>query len=262
MDQKQSTALIANPSAYLAERAETLDEIIARTKLPAGSEEAIVSGRARRVIRDKALGLFKIGEIVKELLDWNENVDKDIREAKKNALLAEYFQKSEAAANGLSSLHKLLTSAAGNTLFNKIVQILDDNPPDQVLIDHLSSALRHIVESDFESLFEEHKYALSQIGQISAQALAILRDAQNWPLIPLAGYQANGSKVVSDWLQEFSQAYSTSRGVSEPKLLSRIRYTISELQNRRLIEAHLTVQNQAKCVVTDIGALITPYISA
>ncbi len=258
----ESKALVTQPEQYLADQAKNLDEMLNDITLPEGTEEAIVSGAAKKLIRDKVLGLFKVGEIVSSILNWNEDIDKDIREAKRNYLLARYFNKNESNATAISDIKGFLSSAQGNTLFNKIIRILDDSAPDEKLIEHLSSALKHIIGTDFRALFEEHKYALSQIEQISPQALAILADDKNWPQIKLGNYQASGTRVQSDWLHEFNSVYSTSKGIIDGPTQSRVRYSISELHNRRIIEAHLVGQGIAKCTVTDIGSLLIPYIKA
>jgi hypothetical protein len=254
--------IIERPIDYLAEQASSLDERLAALRLPPGTEEVIVSKKTKKLIRDKVLGLFKVGQLISELLNWNESVEKEIRDAKKSVLLAHYFELSDANVQSVSALKGLLTSGPGNTLFNKIIQILDDNPPDQMLIEQLARALRRIVESDFASLFEEHRYALSQIEQMSPQALAILADHAAWPIMTLGALSATGQKVNSDWLQEFSAAYVAVKGVSDPALASRIRYSISELITRRIVEAHLIGNTDARCVVTEIGSLLLPYVTA
>jgi hypothetical protein len=195
--------------------------------------------RAPLIVRDKALGLFKVGAIISEFLNLNENVDKEIKEAKKNILFAEFFHISETNQHVISDLKKLLTSAQGNTLFNKILRIIDDNPPDSLPIDHLSSALKHIVNSDFEALFEAHKYALSQIEQISPQALAILADQRNWPNIALGTYRSTGTKITTDWLVEFTEAYTMRKNIFDNAVKHRVKYSVSELTTRKTIEAHL-----------------------
>lgn len=261
MKPSESKALISQPDQYLANQAKNLDEILDGITLPDGTEEVIASGAAKKLIRDKVLGLFKVGEIISAVLTWNEDIDKDIREAKRDYLLASYFQKNEANAAAISDIKTFLSSPQGNTLFNKIIRILDDSAPDQVLIEHLSSALTHIINTDFRSLFEEHKYALSQIEQISPQALAILADARNWPQMTLGSYSSSGTRVQTDWLNEFNYAYSMSKSIVDGPTQSRVRYSISELLTRRIIEAHLVGDKTAKCVVTDIGQLLIPYIT-
>lgn len=262
MRPNESRSLVTQPDQYLANKVKSLDELLEGVTLPAGTEEAITSGAAKKLIRDKVLGLFKVGEVVSAILNWNEDIDKDIREAKRSYLLADYFHKNEENEAAITDLRGFLSSAQGNTLFNKIIRILDDSAPDEKLIEHLSSALKHMVHSNFRALFEEHKYALSQIEQISPQALAILADDANWPVMQLGSYTSSGTHIQSDWLHDFNYAYSISKGITDSAEQSRVRYSISELTNRRLVEAHLVGEGIARCNVTDIGKLITPYIKA
>lgn len=261
MKPSESRALIQRPDQYLAAQAKTLDERLAEVALPEGTEEIIAAGVTKKLIRDNVLGLFKVGQVVSAVLGWNENIDKEIREAKREHLLALYFHKNEQNSQAISTLKSFMCTGQGNTLFNKIIRILDDSPPDEELVAHLAAALKHIIDSDFVSLFEEHKYALSQIEQITPQALAILADNSSWPKMTLNEYQSTGTKVVSDWLYEFNQAYSVSKGIKEQRMQSRVRYSISELFNRRIIEAHLADEGMAVCRVTDIGGLILPYLN-
>lgn len=261
MKSNESKSLIQNPDHYLSDQVKSLDTILNSVTLPEGTEEIISSGATKKLIRDSALGLFKVGEVISAILGWNENIDNQIREAKRDHLLALYFHQNEKSISAISDLRSFLSSAQGNTLFNKIIRILDDSAPDEKLVGHLSSALRHIVESDFRSLFEEHKYALAQIEQISPQALAILADKNSWPEMNLGSYQSSGTQVKSDWLHEFNAAYTQSKGIIDEGMKSRVRYSINELTSRRIIEAHLIRQSVAQCTVTDIGALIIPYIT-
>ncbi|MDW9792107.1 hypothetical protein GOB42_15070 [Sinorhizobium meliloti] len=260
MDQGSDRDIISKPDQYLSDQGKNLEEMLDKIKLPPEVEEQIIKSKTQKVIKDQILGFFKVGEIVREVLNWNDSIDEEIREAKKAVLLSSYFDRTEQNAKALSELKRLLTSAQGNTLFNKILQILDGNPPDQKLAEHLSRALEHIINTDFVSLFEEHKYALAQIDQISAQALAILSDYRFWPTFRLGSYQSAGTKVVSDWLHEFATAYCRSKGVVDGGTAGRIQYSINELLSRRVIEAHLTADGNAVCRITAIGAMLIPYI--
>ena len=253
--------IIGHPEYYFNAQQKTLDARIDDVKLPDDVQSEITANHAKKFIRDKALGLFKIGEIVSEIINWNESVDEDLKQAKKEYLLAQYFEQNDRNDEALSQIKKFLTSAQGNTLFNKILRILDDTPPDLELADHLSSALKYMVDNSFSRLFEQHKYALSQIELLTPQALTILSDRDAWPLIPLGGYSANGGRVTSDWLMEFTQVYANSKGVHDANVISRIRHSINELITGRLIEAHLVEERRAKCSVTEVGRLLIPYIN-
>jgi hypothetical protein len=261
LDNPTGKDIVLKADQYLAEKGKTLEGRLQSVQLPAGTEEVIATGRAKRVIRDQVLGLFKIGEVVREVLNWNENVDEEIREAKKALLLSNYLEQTEENTCAISDLKKLLISAPGNTLFNKILQILDDNPPDPLLVNHLAIALEHIVDTDFESLFEEHKYALAQIDQLTPQALAILADNAAWPLITLNNRISTGSRVTSDWLMEFTSAYVEAKRINDPKFQERIRFSINELTTTRMIEAHMVEGGRTRCMITEMGQMLIPYIS-
>lgn len=254
--------IIGHPEHYFGAQGKSLDARLENVKLSPEEEGKIQSQHAKKFIRDKALGLFKIGEIVSEIINWNESVDEDLKEAKKEYLLAQYFDKNDQNEKALLQLKEFLSSPQGNTLFNKILRILDDSPPDMELANHLSSALQHVVSNSFHQLFEQHKYALSQIEKLTPQALTILSDHRSWPLIKLGSYSANGTKVSSDWLLEFTDAYCQAKLVRDAGMITRVRHSINELISTRLIEAHLTGQNGARCTVTQVGESILPYINA
>ena len=253
--------IISHPEHYFNAQKKTLDARINEVQLPNDVQSEITSNHAKKFIRDKALGLFKVGEIISEIINWNESVDEDLKQAKKEYLLAKYFEKNDKNDQALSEIKYFLTNAQGNTLFNKILRILDDTPPDLELANHLSAALKYMVENSFSHLFEQHKYALSQIEQLTPQALTILSDRNAWPLITLGSYSANGGKVTSDWLIEFTQVYAKSKGISDVNTISRVRHSINELITGRLIEAHLFAERQARCSVTQVGELLIPYIN-
>jgi hypothetical protein len=252
--------VIQSPEDHLYCQASTLDQLIDSMRLSEAEQTNCAAKHARKVIRDKALGLFKFGEIINTLLNWNDTVDKEIREKKKEMLLATYFERTNRNEYALISIKNFLTNLQGNTLFNKVLRILDDYPPDMELVGHLSSALKCIIDTDFVAMFEKHKYALSQIEQFTPQALTILADHRTWPIIQLGSYSSDGPRVTSDWLSEFTDAYGSSKSVSDRDTIARISHSISELTTRRIIEANLIGNDNAKCTITKIGRLILPYV--
>lgn len=253
--------IIGQPEHYFNAQGKSLDARLEKVKLSDEKESEINSQHMKRFIRDKALGLFKFGELISEIINWNESVDDDLKEAKKEYLLSQYFDKNDQNEQALRQLKGFLTSPQGNTLFNKILRILDDSPPDVELSDHLSSSLQYIVSSRFSQLFEQHKYALAQIEKLTPQALTILADNRSWPLIKLGSYSANGTKISSDWLIEFTQAYCQSKQIRDAGIESRVRHSINELISTRLIEAHLANEGGARCVITSVGKTLLPYIN-
>jgi len=250
------------PEHYFNAQSKTLEARIEEVKLSDEAEKQITADHTKKFIRDKALGLFKVGEIVSEIINWNESVDEDLKEAKKEYLLAQYFEKNEQNEEALSQIKSFLSDAQGNTLFNKILRILDDTPPDIELADHLTNTLKYMVSNNFHKLFDQHKYALSQIEQLTPQALSILSDYKSWPMIQLGTYTSMGGKISSDWLVEFTQAYCSTKNIRDPGVTNRVKHSINELISTRLIEAHAVAENNAKCNITQVGQLLLPYINA
>lgn len=200
--------IITNPARYLDSQKETLKERLRFIQLSETEENKITQRLTQRLIRDKVLGLFKVGELVNVLLNWNELVEQARNSAKRDVLLEMYFAKSEANEFAVQQLRNFISDPQGNTLFNKILRILDDSPPDPELMGHLGSALKFMAQSKFRDLFAEHKYALSQIEQISPQGLTILADGKMWPQFQLGSFNAVGSKVTSDYVDEFAGTYA------------------------------------------------------
>lgn len=254
--------IINYPQHYFVAQSKSLDARIAEVNLTEDEITSITVGHTKKVIKDKLLGVFKIGEIVSEIINWNSAIDEDLKEAKKEYLLAQYFEKNDHNEHALSQITAFLSSPQGNTIFNKILRILDDTPPDIELSDHLSSALQYIIQNDFERLFEEHKYALAQIEKLTPQALTIMADFEQWPLIRLGSSTSTGTKITSDWLFEFTNAYCESKNIHDASLVNRVQHSINDLISSRLIEAHRTDSGSAKCMIADVGKSLLPYIQS
>jgi hypothetical protein len=238
-----------------------LEDRIDEVKLSPEEEEAIVATKIEKTIRDKVLGLFKVGEIVNTILNWNEEVDKDIKEAKKGYLLSSYFNKTDQTENSVEKIKEFLTNPKGNTIFNKILRILDNTPPDTELTEHLATVLKHIINTDFNSLFEEHKFALNQIEMLTPQALSLLADHKNWKPWQLKSYSSANGKITSDWLPDFVYVYAASKGITDTDIKARILHSMNDLDKNRYAHASLTTTKLVAAVfLTDIGKLIAKYI--
>ena len=82
------------------------------------------------------------------------------------------------------------------------------------------------------ALFEEHKYALGQIEQLTPQA-----DHQNWPVFTMAVVKSTGSHVTSEWADDFTSAYADAKDITDGAMIGRVRHCINELSARRFVEA-------------------------
>ncbi|MDK2978828.1 MAG: hypothetical protein PWP52_1542 [Bacteroidales bacterium] len=260
--------IITNPDMYFYTQQKSLEQRLEKVSLSGEEENSIVAEKTIKTIRDKVLGLFKIGDVINTLINWNDEIDKDIKEAKKEFLLTVYFNKQDHIEERLNSLKKLLTSPTGNTLFNKILRILDNSTPDLELTQHLAKALEHIAETNFSSLFEDHKYALNQIEMLTPQALTILSDSRNWPTWRMQSFSSNGGRITSEWLSDFVNLYSAKKNITENSMKVKISHSMNDLIKNRYIEAlHFTSgppgENQvnfAKVELTQIGQIVMKYI--
>ncbi len=253
--------IIISPDFYFDTQKKGLEQRLEKVTLSKEEEEAIIASKTSKTIRDKVLGLFKIGEVINTILNWNEEIDDDLKEAKKEYLLASYFDKADQTGEAVEKLKQLLTSPQGNTIFNKILRILDNTPPDIELTKHLATVLNHIASSDFISLFEDHKFALNQIEMLTPQALTLLSDHRRWPAWTLTSYSSNGARLSSHWLPDFVNVYSMSKGISDNSTKSKISHSMNDLIKNRYAEGMLTTKEKtAAAFLTDIGKLITKYL--
>ena len=256
--------IIKKPEFYFYTQNISLEQRLEKIILSEEEEDAIVTSKTIKTIRDKALGLFKLGDIVKTVLNWNEEVDKDIKEAKKELLLSRYFDRYDRVEYSLSNLKDLLTNPVGNTLFNKILRILDNSTPDIEQIEHLAKSLQYIVSTDFNSMFEDHKYALNQIEMLTPQALTILSDYKNWPTWEMQSFSSNNGIITSDWLPQFVSLYTKVKNIDDISLSKKVSHSMSDLiKNRYIIAKHMTnnlKENFAKIELSDIGRIVVEYV--
>ena len=138
---------------------------------------------------------------------------------------------------------------------------MDNTPPDIELTNHLANALHHIINTDFISLFEDHKYALNQIEILTPQALSILSDYKHWPNWHLTSYSSNGNRLTSDWLPDFVNAYTTSKRIFDSAIKTKISHSMNDIVKSRYAVGLLTTQQStAAAFLIEIGEIIVKYI--
>lgn len=254
-----------NTDDYLQIQGRTLDERLGDISLTMESEKDIVIKETGKTVIEAGLGLLGgLGTAITTIMNWNEDVNNELSEAKKMILLEQYFNKSDNQQRSLENLKSFLTNPQGITLFNKILRLLDDSPPDEELMSHLSTVLKVIVSAEnFELLFEQHKFALAQIERLTPQALTIIADHKSWPNVNLGMSVAHGPKITSDWHTEFTNAYCKLKGVTDENKFKRVGHSVYELQRLGIMEAFNSSQNhnRVECRLTLIGSDLLPYIS-
>ena len=257
----ENTFIITNSNMYFDTQDKSLEERIKSINLDKDYENEVRSNATLNIVKDKFLGSFKIGEVISTILEWSDDVNNQVKEAKKSVLLDEYLNKIDKQEDSINKLKQFITQPKGNVLFNKILMILEDYPPDLELIAHLAKALRYMVNNDnFGKMFEQHKFALSQIEKLTPQALTILADYKNYPTFNLGMSMTFGIKVTSEWHDKFIEAYCNRKNITSIEMKSRIAHTIVQLESQGYIEAFKKDDNTIVCEVSQIGKDLMPYI--
>lgn len=207
----------------LAERLKAVD-------LSDSERQDIVGLESINIIKDAFLNLSKIGQIANTFLNWNEKINEALEQAKKERLLELYIDKCESNENAINDIIDLLCSPQGNILFNKILRILKNEPPDESLFLYLANSLKHIVENDFEDQFQEHKSVLSQLEELSPQALTILINQKKWPVTFSAqGTVSPNGVFSSEWITGFVENYIELNKLQGSSLKISMSYAVNEL---------------------------------
>ena len=83
--------IVKDTKGFMSAASQSLDEKLNEIKLSEGKIEEITTNQTKRIIRDKVLGLFKVGELISSFINWNEGIDNEIREAKKGGTSPRIF---------------------------------------------------------------------------------------------------------------------------------------------------------------------------
>lgn len=76
-----SGSILTSPEYFFAAQGKTLEERLQNVVLSEEQTDEIESSKGRKVVRDAVLSSLVIGKIAKTFIDWNEGVDKEIKEA-------------------------------------------------------------------------------------------------------------------------------------------------------------------------------------
>lgn len=240
-----------------------LEEILGKISIPKEQLAEITKKEGFKIIRDETLGILPLGKVIKAIIGINEKIDSELREKKKEILLAMVLQEASESSQKLQKLIEFISSPQGNVLYNKILRILDNEPVDFELLRHLASTLEKMIAEDFERLFEEYKYVLSEIERMPIQAMSILSDAKNWPLFELGGIiQARGQDIVSDWTPWFAAAFCKAKEIGDKKIQDRIMHSLNYLYKNGFMTCRKKNEQEKVyyCELTTAGKEIYSYL--
>ena len=245
-----------------------LDNIILSEKEVQEVTEKVV-GKTLLTAVFESLGL---GGVVK-VFETSEEVKKEINERKKAYLITSYLSEVDNIEEEIYKLKTFVSDPAGNTLFNKIIRIVNNNHPNKEYVILLSKILKKITNSDFQKLFSSHIYALNQIEKLTPQALIVLADYASWPEYTIGNYASQGGTITTEWTETFSEYYTTHKNITDEAIKRRVAHSIKELVRTDLIQSYIQGERDSKelssmkestskavCDFTDLGREIVEYI--
>lgn len=149
-----------------------------------------------------------------------------------------------------AAINKLITNVYGLTLFQKTIQILrKDNNED--FIELLSNVVHNICREDFERMFDQLNYILSQIEKLSAQALLLISKYEEWKGIRLERATGMGSGIICpDWDSQLTMYFVNKMGLSDQGKITRINHAFHELESNGIIH---TTRETKSVDLTNIG---------
>lgn len=150
----------------------------------------------------------------------------------------------------------------GNTLVNKIFQMLDNYPPDGDLMENLVSALKKICESkNFEELFQDHKFYLMTIEKLSPQSITLLADYENWPRFSFQFTGISiGNEIPDQYQKRFIESYFSIKGIIDNVTRQRGVYIIEELRQSGFIKCIAINQREYVLKLTELGKELYNYL--
>lgn len=255
-----------NPQQYMDTQQKTLEKRL--EKLNSNEKDMRIKKGIKQdeMMRKSTLNLFGgLGGFINTIIDWNAETNKELQEAKKSILLSNYLNKTDSIEQSMTELREFISNPYGNTIFNKILSMLEDSPPDQDLLNHLTKVLTYIIDQkNFEKMFSNHKFFLTQLDKLSPQALVIIADYKEWPPFNLQMSQQFGELISSDFHKEFTNAYTKKKKITDINKIKRIEHTIIEIKQAGIVIGIQKTTEQrsepAKMVLTTIGSDLLPYL--
>lgn len=203
------------------------------------------------------------GSLAMAVLKAAENSQNELRRLKMEKLLAAYFDRQDDFEDDIRRLHSLLEDQFGMALFVRLQRMMDENPPDGDLAGALGRVLKKIAFSDFRKLFDQHKFALGLIDQLSPQALVLIASATDWEAFQLRTASFSGGILNGDWSAEMTPQLKRLHELSDEET-TRVRFVVGTLIRQGFIEAHQVGPMGAmgaKPTLTSIGATVKKYLT-
>lgn len=263
-----TNVILSKPDIYFYTQKKCLEQRLNKIDLPKKEKKGIAKSKTISTLINKGLSTCIVGEVVNTVLTWNEEVDKELKEAKKEFLLSSYMNKTDDIEKTITKLTDFLTNVKGNTLFNKLLEILNNTPPDIELTTNLSTILNNFVYSDFNTLFEEQKYVLNLIEHLTPQALSLMTHYKDWKKWQLSQYTQVNGKLMSSWVSDFVSNYLKSKNINSKEMALKVSHSMEDLIKHRCVTEKLYQRQKfdpskpidVEIHLTEIGQMIYKYI--
>lgn len=260
--------ILSDPDSYFYTQKKCLEQRLNKIDLPKKEIRGIAKSKAKSTLVEKGLSISIVGEVVNTVLTWNKEVDKELKEAKKEFLLSSYLNKTDEIDKSITKLVDFLTNIKGNTLFNKLLEILNNTPPDIELTTNLSTVLNNCVNSDFNTFFEEQKYVLNLIEHLTPQALSLMTNYKDWERWQLSQYTQVNGKLMSSWVSDFVSNYLKSKNINSKEMTLKVSHSMEDLIKHRCVTEKLYQSQKfdpskpidVEIHLTEIGQMIYKYI--
>lgn len=189
------------------------------------------------VLMDATTGLIASNiPVFCKIFEWIERVERASREEKLNVLLAEYAARFDSFEDSISKLKIFTATRGGQTLFRKIIQILDKGEEDKEWICLLAIALKKILETEFEKYFDKQIFILSQIDRLSPQALILLSKYGIWRELKVQGTTTMSGQTTGDWIPQATMFIRQKMSINNLEVGARVNHSFRELESVGMVD--------------------------
>lgn len=174
--------------------------------------------------------------VFKKFFEGIERFDQAKREYKLKILRKEYSERFDSLDEATSQIKLLVATRGGQTLFRKIIQIIDKGDEDQEWISLLAIALKKVSETEFEKYFDSQMFILSQIDRLSPQALILLSEYDIWKQVKIDGTTTTSGQTMGDWIPKATKFVIQKKGIDNLEVGARINHSFRELESTGMVD--------------------------
>lgn len=189
------------------------------------------------VLTDATIGsIFSSIPCFNKFFEWIERVEQASREEKLKILLMEYNNHFDSIDDTISKLKFFTATRGGQTLFRKVIQIIDKGNEDQEWIHLLAITLKKVSETEFEKYFDSQMFTLSQIDRLSPQALILLSEYNIWKQANIQNTTTTSGQTMGDWAPQVTMFMRQHKKIDNLEIGARINHSFRELESTGMID--------------------------